>query len=189
MIHRLLLAITALLLAVPAAAQKAEGLALTPPMGWNSWNHYGCNIDETLIKRTADAIVSSGLRDAGYVYVNLDDCWHGERAADGTIQPDPQRFPSGMKALGDYLHERGLKFGIYTSAGTKTCNKQGGFPGGLGHEEQDAKLFASWGVDYLKYDNCNNQGVDAKQRYRKMRDALKKTGRPIVFSLCEWGQN
>ena len=113
----------------PVAAQKAEGLALTPPMGWNSWNHYGCNIDETLIKRTADSLVSSGLRDAGYVYVNLDDWWHGERDADGTIQPDPQRFPSGMKALGDYLHERGLKFGIYSDAGAKTC---AGRPGSQG---------------------------------------------------------
>ena len=121
MIHRLLPAIAVLLLAVPAAAQKADGLALTPPMGWNSWNHYACDIDETLIKRTADAIVSSGLRDAGYVYVNLDDCWHGERDAAGNIQPDPQRFPSGMKALGDYLHERGLKFGIYSDAGAMTC--------------------------------------------------------------------
>src|SRR3990170_8581707 len=112
MFPRLLLAITPLPRAVPAAAQKAEGPALPPPMGWNSWNHYACDIDETLIKRTADAIVSSGLRDAGYVYVNLDDCWHGTRDADGNIQADPQRFPSGMKALGDYLHERGLKFGI-----------------------------------------------------------------------------
>src|SRR6185436_8446684 len=108
----LLALLAALLCAAPAAAQKAEGLALTPPMGWNSWNHYGCSIDEALIRRTADAMVSSGLRDAGYVYVNLDDCWHGERDADGLIQPDPARFPSGMKALGDYLHARGLKFGI-----------------------------------------------------------------------------
>ena len=152
MIRRLLPAIAALLLATPAAAQKAEGLALTPPMGWNSWNHYACNIDETLIKRTADAIVSSGLRDAGYVYVNLDDCWHGERDAAGNIQPDPQRFPSGMKALGDYLHERGLKFGIYSDAGAKTC---AGRPGSQGYEFQDAKQYAGWGVDYVKYDWCN----------------------------------
>ena len=125
-----LAALAALPLATPATAQKAAGLALTPPMGWNSWNHYGCNIDETLIRRTADAIVASGLRDAGYVHVNLDDCWHGERDAQGMIQPDPQRFPSGMKALGDYLHERGLKFGIYSDAGEKTC---AGRPGSQGH--------------------------------------------------------
>ena len=125
-----------LLAAAPAAARKAEGLALTPPMGWNSWNHYGCNIDETLIKRTADALVASGLRDAGYVYVNLDDCWHGTRDALGMIQPDPQRFPSGMKALGDYLHARGLKFGIYSDAGERTC---AGRPGSQGHEFLDAR--------------------------------------------------
>ena len=107
-----LLGAVVLALSAPASAQKIEGLALTPPMGWNSWNHYGCNIDETLIKRTADALVSSGLRDAGYVYVNLDDCWHGARDEAGNIQPDPQRFPSGMKALGDYLHQRGLRFGL-----------------------------------------------------------------------------
>ena len=129
-------------LALPgvAQAQKAEGLALTPPMGWNSWNHYGCNIDETLIRRTADALVASGLRDAGYVYVNLDDCWHGQRDAHGDIQPDPARFPSGMKALGDYLHERGLKFGIYSDAGEKTC---AGRPGSQGHEFQDAAQYAA----------------------------------------------
>ena len=140
------------LVAAPAGAQKAEGLALTPPMGWNSWNHYGCNIDETLIRQTADALVASGLRDAGYVYVNLDDCWHGERDEHGMIQPDPQRFPSGMKALGGYLHERGLKFGIYSDAGAKTC---AGRPGSQGHEFQDARQYASWGVDYVKYDWCN----------------------------------
>ena len=115
-----LLGAVSLAFSAPASAQKVEGLALTPPMGWNSWNHYGCNIDETLIKRTADALVSSGLRDAGYVYVNLDDCWHGARDEAGNIQPDPQRFPSGMKALGDYLHQRGLKFGLYSDAGATT---------------------------------------------------------------------
>jgi alpha-galactosidase len=190
MIHRLLLALTALLLAVPAAAQKAEGLALTPPMGWNSWNHYGCNIDETLIKRTADAIVSSGLRDAGYVYVNLDDCWHGERATDGTVRADPQRFPSGMKALGDYLHERGLKFGIYSDAGAKTC---AGRPGSQGYEFQDARQYAAWGVDYVKYDWCNT-GTGAAQRnpreaYGTMSRAIAATGRPMILSICEWGDN
>ena len=141
MIHRLLPAIAVLLLAVPAAAQKADGLALTPPMGWNSWNHYACDIDETLIKRTADAIVSSGLRDAGYVYVNLDDCWHGERDAAGDIQPDPQRFPSGMRALGDYLHERGLKFGIYSDAGAQTC---AGRPGSQGYGSSRRRTVSTW---------------------------------------------
>ena len=190
MIHRLLAALAVLLLAVPAAAQKAEGLALTPPMGWNSWNHYACNIDETLIKRTADAIVSSGLRDAGYVYVNLDDCWHGTRDAAGNIQPDPQRFPSGMKALGDYLHERGLKFGIYSDAGARTC---AGRPGSQGHEFQDARQYAAWGVDYVKYDWCNT-GEGAAQRnpreaYATISRALAASGRPMVLSICEWGDD
>lgn len=179
-------------LTLPAAAQaqKAEGLALTPPMGWNSWNHYGCDIDETLIKSTADALVSSGLRDAGYVYVNLDDCWHGERDAHGDIQPDPRRFPSGMKALGDYLHARGLKFGIYSDAGTNTC---AGRPGSQGHEFQDAAQYARWGVDYVKYDWCNT-GEGAAQRnpreaYATMSRAIAATGRPMILSICEWGDN
>jgi alpha-galactosidase len=133
--------------------------------------------------------VSAGLKGAGYEYVNIDDCWAlPQRNADGNLVPDPARFPNGIKAVADYVHGKGLKFGIYTSAGTKTCDTLG-FPGGLNNEVKDANLFASWGVDYLKYDNCNNQGVDAKQRYRKMRDALQATGRPIVFSICEWGQN
>ena len=190
MIHRLLLVVAALLLAVPAAAQKAEGLALTPPMGWNSWNHYACNIDETLIKRTADAIVSSGLRDAGYVYVNLDDCWHGARDAHGNIQPDPQRFPSGMKALGDYLHERGLKFGIYSDAGTQTC---AGRPGSQGYEFQDARQYAAWGVDYVKYDWCNTRtGADQRnprEAYATMSRAIAASGRPMILAVCEWGDN
>ncbi|WP_235921416.1 NPCBM/NEW2 domain-containing protein [Lentzea tibetensis] len=173
-------------------AQIDDGLALTPPMGFNNWNSTHCRADfnEAMVKGIADIFVDKGLKDAGYQYVNIDDCWAlPERAADGNLVPHPVRFPNGIKAVADYVHGKGLKFGIYTSAGTKTCNKDGGFPGGLGHEEQDAKLFASWGIDYLKYDNCNNQGVDAKMRYTKMRDALKATGRPIVFSLCEWGQN
>ena len=184
--------LAAAFLTLPAAAQaqKAEGLALTPPMGWNSWNHYGCDIDETLIKSTADALVSSGLRDAGYVYVNLDDCWHGERDAHGDIQPDPRRFPSGMKALGDYLHTRGLKFGIYSDAGTNTC---AGRPGSQGHEFQDAAQYARWGVDYVKYDWCNT-GEGAAQRnpreaYATMSRAIAATGRPMILSICEWGDN
>lgn len=177
-------------LAVPATAQKFDGLAQTPPMGWNSWNHFGCNVNEKLIRETADAIVSRGLRDAGYIYVNIDDCWQGTRDKDGFIQPDPVRFPSGMKALADYVHARGLKLGIYSDAGTKTC---GGRPGSQGHEYQDALQYARWGVDYLKYDWCNTgTGADqrnAREAYRVMRDALHAAGRPIVFSLCEWGDS
>jgi alpha-galactosidase len=174
-----------------APAVPGDGLALTPPMGFNNWNTTGCRADfnEAMVKGVADYFVSSGLKDAGYQYVNLDDCWAlPERGPDGNLVPDPVRFPSGIKAVADYVHDKGLKFGIYTSAGTKTCNRLG-FPGGLDHEQQDANLFASWGVDYLKYDNCNNQGRDAIERYTKMRDALKATGRPIVYSICEWGQN
>ncbi|HEU4425387.1 MAG TPA: NPCBM/NEW2 domain-containing protein [Pilimelia sp.] len=169
-----------------------DGLARTPPMGFNNWNSTHCRNDfnEEMIKGIADLFVSTGLKAAGYQYVNIDDCWAlPQRDAAGNLVPNPARFPNGIKALADYVHAKGLKFGIYTSAGTKTCNRDGGFPGGLGFEQQDANLFASWGVDYLKYDNCNNQGVDAVQRYTKMRDALKATSRPIVFSICEWGQN
>ncbi|MFI1963455.1 NPCBM/NEW2 domain-containing protein [Streptomyces pathocidini] len=179
--------------AAPAAAREAsgDGLALTPPMGFNNWNSTHCRAEfnEQMVKGIADIFVEKGLKDAGYAYVNLDDCWAlPERDADGKLVPDPARFPNGIKAVADYVHSKGLKFGIYTSAGTKTCN-EAGFPGGLGHEYSDAQQFADWGVDYLKYDNCNNQGVDAKQRYTTMRDALKATGRPIVYSICEWGQN
>jgi alpha-galactosidase len=187
---RLLLCLALTLTAVPASAQKFAELARTPPMGWNSWNHYGCTIDETLIRRTADAMVANGMRDAGYVYVNIDDCWQGERDADGFLQPDPQRFPSGIKALADYVHARGLKLGIYSDAGAKTC---GGRAGSQGHEFQDARQFARWGIDYLKYDWCNTGAGDAqrnpREAYATMRDALRAAGRPIVFSICEWGDN
>lgn len=187
-----LLSAAVLLLAVPAPvfAQKAPDLALTPPMGWNSWNHYGCQIDQALIEKTADALVSSGLRDAGYVYVNIDDCWQGERDAHGDIQPDAKRFPGGMKALGDYLHQRGLKFGIYSDAGEKTC---GGRPGSQGHEFQDAAQYARWGVDYLKYDWCNTGEGEAqrnpREAYATMSRAIAAAGRPMVFSICEWGDH
>ncbi|MET7279976.1 glycoside hydrolase family 88 protein [Kribbella sp. NPDC005582] len=167
-----------------------NGLARTPPMGFNNWNSTKCSsaFNEAMIKSIADLFVSRGLKDAGYQYVNIDDCWAlPQRNAQGNLVPDPARFPNGIKSLADYVHGKGLKFGIYTSAGTKTCNTAG-FPGGLGHEQQDANLFASWGVDYLKYDNCNNQGVDAQQRYKAMRDALLNTGRPITYSICEWGR-
>jgi alpha-galactosidase len=178
-------------MAVPTPALALEnGLARTPPMGSNNWNFTHCDtiFNETTIKGIADAYVSLGLRDVGYQYLNIDDCW-AEPARDGSgnLVPNRTRFPGGIKALADYVHGKGLKFGIYTSAGTKTCNGTGGFPGGLGHEQQDATLFASWGVDYLKYDNCNNQGVDAQQRYGAMHDALLATGRPIVYSITEWG--
>jgi alpha-galactosidase len=164
-----------------------QQLAKTPPMGWNSWNKFGCRIDEKLIRETADAFVSSGMRDAGYVYVNIDDCWMAkERDAQGNLQPDPVRFPNGIKALSDYVHARGLKLGVYSSAGTKTCE---GLPASLDHEDADARKFAEWGVDYLKYDNCNNLDRPAPPRYRAMAEALKKAGRPIVFSICEWGAN
>ncbi|WP_183819868.1 alpha-galactosidase [Parvularcula dongshanensis] len=183
-------AMALLLAASPAAAQKFDGLADTPPMGWNSWNHFGCQIDEDLIKETADAMARNGMRDAGYEYVNIDDCWHGERDEDGFIQPDPERFPSGMKALADYVHERGLKLGIYSDAGAKTC---AGYPGSQGYEYQDAMQYARWGIDYLKYDWCNT-GEGGAQRnpveaYTTMRDALYAAGRPIVLSICEWGDN
>ncbi|WP_225821585.1 NPCBM/NEW2 domain-containing protein [Streptomyces naphthomycinicus] len=172
-------------------AAPADGLALTPPMGFNNWNSTHCRaeFDEAMVKGIADLFVEKGLKDAGYRYVNLDDCWAlPNRDADGKLVPDPARFPGGIKAVADYVHAKGLKLGIYTSAGTKTCNSAG-FPGALGHEYSDARQFADWGVDYLKYDNCNNQGVDARQRYRTMRDALAATGRPIVYSICEWGEN
>src|SRR3954468_22697063 len=176
--------------AAPAAALD-DGLARAPPVGFNNRNatHRGADFNEAMVKGMADLFVSSGLKDAGYQYVNLDDCWAlPQRDAMGKLVPDPARFPNGIKAVADYVHSKGLKLGIYTSAGTKTCNSAG-FPGGLGHEDSDAQQFADWGVDYLKYDNCNNQGVPALERYTKMRDALKKTGRAIVYSICEWGQN
>jgi alpha-galactosidase len=176
-------AVALALFATPAAALE-NGVARTPPMGWNSWNKFQCNVDENLIKQTADALVATGLRDAGYVYLNIDDCWHGERDAQGFIQPDAKRFPSGMKTVADYVHAKGLKLGIYSDAGTKTCAKR---PGSRGYEEKDAQKYASWGIDYLKYDWCNTEGMHAEEAYGAMRDALRKAGRPIVFSICEWG--
>jgi alpha-galactosidase len=168
-------------------AQKFEGLAPTPPMGWNTWNTFGTNINEKLIKEMTEALISSGMRDAGYKYIVLDDAWMArKRDAEGNLVADPRKFPSGMKALGDYLHEKGFKFGIYNCAGTKTC---AGYPGGRGHEYQDARIYASWGVDYLKYDWCSHGTADAGETYKTMRDALYAAGRPIVFSLCEWGNN
>jgi len=167
-------------------SQKFENLALTPPMGWNSWNKFACNVNEKLIREMADAMVSSGMKDAGYQYINIDDCWHGKRDSLGFIQPDPERFPSGMKALSDYIHSKGLKFGIYSDAGWNTC---GGKPGSRGYEFQDAMQYAKWGIDYLKYDWCNTEALNAEGAYLTMRNALYSAGRPIVFSLCEWGNN
>lgn len=165
----------------------SKGLALTPPMGWNSWNKFACNVSDDLVRGMADAMVKSGMKDAGYQYVVIDDCWQVSRDAHGDIVPDSQRFPHGIKPVADYVHSLGLKFGIYSDAGTKTCQ---GRPAGLGHEYQDALIYASWGVDYLKYDWCNTlPGQDARASYANIRQALDATGRPIVLSICEWGKH
>lgn len=168
-------------------AQKWEGLADRPPMGWNSWNKFACNINEELIREVADALVETGLAEAGYIYINLDDCWHAPtRDADGFPQCDTLRFPSGMKALTDYVHAKGLKIGIYSDAGRRTC---GGRFGSYGHEYQDALQYARWGFDYLKYDWCESENINPVGAYTLMRDALREAGRPILFSMCEWGSN
>jgi len=172
-----------ILAALPVVALD-NGLAKTPPMGWNSWNKFGCNVSEQMIRETADAMVSSGMKDAGYRYVVIDDCWQVKRDENGTIVADPERFPSGIKALADYVHSKGLKFGLYSDAGSKTC---GGRPGSRGYEFQDARTYAGWGVDYLKYDWCNAERQDSTESYTLMSKALQASGRPIVFSLCEWG--
>ncbi|CAA7399095.1 unnamed protein product [Spirodela intermedia] len=187
-----------LLLACAVAAQEsagseaerrrllANGLGNTPPMGWNSWNHFHCIINETVIRETADALVSTGLSKLGYHYVNIDDCWAElNRDAEGNLVPRKSTFPSGMKALADYVHSKGLKLGIYSDAGYLTCSKT--MPGSLGYEQKDADAFAAWGIDYLKYDNCNNGGSRPTVRYPVMTRALMNAGRPIFFSLCEWG--
>jgi alpha-galactosidase len=168
-------------------AQKFEGLAKTPPMGWNSWNTFQTNISDKLVRAIADDMVNSGMKDAGYTYLVLDDGWMAkERNSNGDLVPDPEKFPNGIKSLIDYVHSKGLKFGLYNCAGTKTC---GGYPGTRGYEYQDARLYASLGIDYLKYDWCNTEGITAKEAYKTMSKALKIAGRPIVFSLCEWGDN
>jgi alpha-galactosidase len=175
-----------LLISFGIYAQKFENMAPTPPMGWNSWNYFSCDVSESLLRQAADAMVSSGMKDAGYVYINIDDCWHGQRDSLGFIHPNPEHFPSGMKALADYIHSRGLKIGLYSDAGWKTC---GGRPGSRGREFQDAKIYASWDIDYLKYDWCNTEGMKAEGAYLTMRDALFEAGHPLVFSLCEWGND
>ena len=193
--HLFLLTLPLLMTSLPrcARAQSAPTVAATPPMGWNSWNHFKDKVDDKTIRATADAVVSSGMRDAGYVYINIDDTWEGERDAQGYIHANA-KFPE-MKALADYVHSKGLKLGIYSSPGAKTCAK---YEGSLGHETQDAHTYAAWGIDYLKYDLCGlrdqMKGASPKaaheimiDAYVKMRDALRATGRPIVYSLCQYG--
>jgi alpha-galactosidase len=172
-------------MAASSLAQE-KSLASTPPMGWNSWNKFACNVSEDLIRQIADAMVASGLKDAGYQYIVIDDCWQVERDGRGNIVADPKRFPSGMKALADYVHANGLKFGLYSDTGTKTCQ---GRPGSRGYEFQDARQYAAWGVDYLKYDWCSTSTQDAPSSYALMRAALDASGRAIVFSICEWGNS
>ena len=168
-------------------AQKFENLAQTPPLGWNSWNTFGTDINEQLVKDIADKFIELGLKDAGYQYIVLDDGWMAkERDGNGNLVADPEKFPSGMKHLADYIHSKGLKFGLYNCAGSQTC---AGYPGSRGHEYQDAQTYASWGVDFLKYDWCNSEKLNAEGAYITMRDALKAAGRPVVFSICEWGDN
>ena len=163
-----------------------NGLGLTPQMGWNSWNKFHCDINETLIYNTIDALNQSGLIDVGYNYINIDDCWQNTtRETDGTIVPEPIRFPSGFAPLVEYAHSKGLKFGLYSSAGNLTCMVR---PGGYGYENIDAKTYAEWGVDYLKYDNCFNMGLSSLYRYPRMRDALMEQSRPIFYSICQWGE-
>lgn len=180
-----ILIILLLTISINSKAQKFEGLAETPPLGWNSWNTFATDINEQLVKDIADKFIELGLKDAGYEYIVLDDGWMAkERNAQGNLIADPVKFPNGMKALADYIHSKGLKFGLYNCAGSKTC---AGYPGSRGFEYQDAKSYASWDVDYLKYDWCNTEKLNAEGAYSTMRDALKSAGRPIVFSICEWG--
>jgi alpha-galactosidase len=166
---------------------KWDGLAKTPPMGWNTWNKFACRVSDQLIRETADSMAATGMRDAGYQYINIDDCWQGERDAKGNIQPDTNRFPD-MKALADYVHSKGLKLGIYSSPGPKTC---AGYEGSYGYEEQDARTYAAWGIDYLKYDWCSAGKLyrydEMRAAFQKMGTALRATGRPIVYSICQYG--
>ncbi|MEP0765012.1 MAG: glycoside hydrolase family 27 protein [Fimbriimonadia bacterium] len=162
-------------------------IAPTPPMGWNSWNTFGGDISEELVKETVQAIIEHGFAEAGYRYVNLDDLWQApERGPDDRLVPDPHKFPNGIKALADYVHSKGLKFGIYSCVGTHTCAR---VPGSFAHEEMDAQTFADWGVDFLKHDYCYlPEGVSGPMLYRRMGQALRATGRPILFSICNWGR-
>jgi alpha-galactosidase len=183
-------------LAVLATGAGAQTVAATPPMGWNSWNFFAGKVTDKDIRATADLLVSTGMRDAGYVYLNIDDTWEGKRDAQGRIQSN-EKFPD-MKALSDYVHSKGLKLGIYSSPGPQTCER---FEGSMGHEEQDAQTYADWGIDYLKYDLCSYRTVMQQQApndpaaqnklmrdaYEKMHQAILKTGRPMVYSLCQYG--
>ncbi len=184
----LLFSIAGVVFFVSASAQTkllTGQLAATPPMGFNTWNTFQTKIDEDMLKAMVDVYVSSGMRDAGYQFFVLDDGWMSmERDANGSLVADPVKFPHGMKAFADYVHAKGLKFGIYNCAGSKTC---AGYPGTRGHEYEDARLYASWGVDFLKYDWCNTDSLNAPEAYKTMSSALRATGRPIVFSICEWG--
>ena len=163
-----------------------NGLGLTPQMGWNTWNKFGCNISEKLIIETIDTFNKSGLIEAGYKYINLDDCWQKERDnITNKIKPDKDAFPNGIKYLADYAHKNGLLLGLYSDAGNFTC---AGRPGSLGYEKEDAETYAEWGIDYLKYDNCYNNGIPSLDRYPKMRDALNKTNHSIFYSICQWGE-
>ncbi len=167
-------------------AQKTQNLALTPPMGWNSWNRFNCSINEKIVRETADAMVSTGMSKLGYEYIVIDDCWAIARNQDGTIVADSSKFPSGIKNLADYIHSKGLKFGLYSCGGILTCNYR---PGSHGYEEIDANTYAEWGVDYLKYDWCNAEGFNPAKAYTDMSEALSNCGRPIVFSMCEFGDS
>jgi alpha-galactosidase len=169
-------------------ATSAQSLASTPPMGWNSWNTFGHSINESVVRETADALVSTGLKDHGYEYVVIDDCWSvkDKRDGNGDLIPDPEKFPNGIRALAEYIHSKGLKIGIYSDAAEQTC---AGFPGSYGFEEQDAQLWASWDIDFLKYDYCHAplDQATAIDRYARMGEALRKTDREFLYSLCEWG--
>jgi alpha-galactosidase len=172
----------------PTASEAAAAplLAPVPPMGFNTWNRFGCDVDEALIRETADAMVETGMLDAGYRYLVIDDCWQVDRDSDGRIIADPQRFPGGMEALADYVHAKGLLFGLYSDIGPKTC---AGRPGAAGHFDLDAAAYAAWGVDYVKVDWCNCDDLDAPAEYARFRNAIRRAGRPIVLSICEWGRN
>jgi len=187
MTNKLILCAFFLVAGLPVCAAAADPtLAATPPMGWNSWNHFACKVTADDVRAAADAIATNGMKDAGYIYVNVDDCWEGDRDAEGRIQTNA-KF-GDMKALADYVHSKGLKIGIYSSPGPKTCARH---EGSFGHEEQDAQQYAAWGFDYLKYDWCSAEKVYQRSEmqavYQKMHDALVRTSRPIVFSLCQYG--
>ncbi len=186
--HRQLISGLAFIVILTATSYTQQPpLAKTPPMGWNSWNHFDTKINDATVRAQADAMVSSGMKAAGYTYINIDDGWEAGRDAQGNILTN-EKFPD-MKALADYVHSKGLKLGIYSSPGPKTC---AGFEGSYKHEEQDAKTYAAWGIDYLKYDWCSARTIaelkaDMKGTYKKMADALHRTGRPIILSLCQYG--